>query len=59
MVKLQDSQILVKNANLAAVKLNESSSKVSNLINETIQKQTEVLKLKMVVQETLRMVVQL
>jgi hypothetical protein len=59
MEKLQVNQILVKDAKLSAVKLNESNVTVTNLINETKQKQAEVLKLKEVDQERLRMVVQL
>jgi len=59
MEKLQVHQILVKDAKLAAVKLNETNVIVTNLINETKQKQVEVLKLKEVDQERLRMVVQL
>jgi len=59
MEKIQVNQILVKDATLAAVKLNETNVTVTNLINETKQKQVEVLKLKEVDQERLRMVVQL
>lgn len=59
MEKLHINQILVKDAKLAAVKLNETSVAVTTLINETKQKQVEVLKLKEVDQERLRMVVQL
>ena len=57
MDKLQISEILVKGARLEAVKLNETN--VAGLINETKQLQAEVLKLKEVDQEMLRMVVQL
>jgi hypothetical protein len=57
MDKLQISEILVKDAKLEAVKLNEKN--VAKLIDETKQKQAEVLKLKEVDQERLRMVVQL
>jgi hypothetical protein len=59
MEKLQVNQILVKDARLSAVKLNETNVTVTSLINETKQKQAEVLKLKEVDQERLRMVVQL
>lgn len=59
MEKLQVNQILVKDARLSAVKLNETNVTVASLINETKQKQAEVLKLKEVDQERLRMVVQL
>jgi hypothetical protein len=57
MDKLQISEILVKDAKLEAVKLNEIN--VAHLIDETKQKQAEVLKLKEVDQESLKMVVQL
>jgi hypothetical protein len=57
--KLQASSILVKNAKLFAVKLSETDLAVTKLIDETKQRQTEVLKLKEVDQESLRMVVQL
>jgi hypothetical protein len=57
MDKLQISEILVKGAKLEAVKLNEKN--VAQLIDETKQKQAEVLKLKEVDQESLKMVVQL
>ena len=59
MKKIQVNQILVKDATLAAVKLNDTNITVTNLINETKQKQVEVLKLKEVDLERLRMVVQL
>lgn len=57
MNKLQISQILVKDAKLEVIKLIEKN--VAQLINETKQKQAEVLKLKEVDQESLKMVVQL
>lgn len=57
MHKLQISEILVKGAKLEALKLNEKSA--ATLIKETKQRQAEVLKLKEVDQERLRMVVQL
>jgi hypothetical protein len=57
MDKLQISQILVKDAKLEVIKLIEKN--VAQLINETKQKQAEVLKLKEVDQESLKMVVQL
>jgi hypothetical protein len=57
MNKLQISEILVKGARLEAIKLNEKN--VAQLIDETKQQQAEVLKLKEVDQESLKMVVQL
>jgi hypothetical protein len=59
MSKLQVSQILVKDAKLTVVKLEQSDTNVTKLIEETKQKQAEVLKLKEVDQDRLRMVVQL
>ena len=59
MSKLQASQILVKDAKLTVVKLQEADATVTKLIDETKQKQAEVLKLKEVDQDRLRMVVQL
>ncbi len=58
MAKLQESQILVKDAKLTAVRLVETAE-IRKLIEETRQKQEEILKLKEVDQERLRMVVQL
>ena len=58
MEKLQVSQILVKGAKLSAVKLNETNVNVTNLINETKQKQAEVLKLKEVDQKGLYVIIQ-
>jgi len=57
MDKLQISEILVEGAKLEAIKLNEKN--VAQLIDEIKQKQAEVLKLKEVDQESLKMVVQL
>jgi hypothetical protein len=59
MQELKIYQILVKNAKLAATKLDENSLSITKLIDETKKKQNEILKLKEVNQETLRMVVQL
>ncbi len=59
MAKLEISHILVRDAKLSADKLNDKSQAVAKLIDETKQKQAEVLKLKEVDQERLRMVVQL
>lgn len=59
MEKLEVSQILVSGAELSAEKLNEKNQTVTKLIDETKQKQAEILKLKEVDQERLRMVVQL
>lgn len=57
MEKLKADQILVKDAKLTAVKLDEKDA--SKLIDATKLKQAETLKLKEVNQERLRMVVQL
>ena len=59
MEKLNVTNILVKDVKLVAVKLNGDNVDVINLINETKKKQAEILKLKEVDQEGLRMVVQL
>jgi hypothetical protein len=59
MEKLNVAQILVKDVKLTAVKLNEENVDVKNLIDETKKKQAEILKLKEVDQERLRMVVKL
>jgi hypothetical protein len=59
MEKLQITQILRKDVKLTAVKLNEASDMVMKLIDETKQRQADVLKLKDVDKERLRMVVQL
>jgi hypothetical protein len=58
MNKLQASQILIKDAQLTVVKLQAADINVAKLIHETKQKQAEVLKLKEVDQERLRMAVQ-
>lgn len=57
MEKLHLSQILVKNAQLTAVKL--TNAKASGLINDTKKQQEDILKLRVVDQEMLKMVVQL
>lgn len=59
MGNLQVTQILVPNAKLSAVKLSENSATIIKRISETKQKQADVLKLKEVDQDRLRMVVQL
>lgn len=59
MEKLTLSQILIKDAKLQVLKLSNTDPLVSKLINETKKKQQELLKLKQVNQEDLRMVVQL
>lgn len=58
MEKLSLTQILIKDAKLQVVKLRDNASAVK-LIDETRKKQEEVLKLKEVSQENLRLVVQL
>lgn len=59
MVKLTLSSILVKNAELKSHSINAEDKKASEFIQETKRKQEEILKLKEVNQENLRMVVQL
>lgn len=59
MQKLQSSQILIKNARLTAEKLSEKNPIITKLIEDIKNKQAEVLKLKEVDQDRLRMVVQL
>jgi len=59
MEKLQLSQILVKNTSLYATRLDDKSEKVMNFIRVTKQKQEEILKLKNIDQDKLKMVVQL
>jgi hypothetical protein len=56
---LVESEILVENANLLAVRLDETQFELKTRLAETIQKQQDVLKLKDVDQSSLRMVVQL
>ncbi len=58
MEKLQISQFLVPGAEIKAVKLRQSAA-VKEAIEETIRQQAEILKLKNVDQETLKLVVQL
>lgn len=60
MEKLQTNQILIQDAKLVAVKLSESEDATAErLISEAKKSQAEVLKLKDVKQENLRMVVKL
>lgn len=59
MKKLLASEILIKDAKLTVIKLHEGDVTVTKLIDETKQKQVEILKLKEVDQDQLRMVVQL
>ena len=59
MKKINASQILVKHAKLEASRLNARDKKVTNLIKETKNRQAEVLRLKDVDHERLRMIVQL
>lgn len=59
MAKLQASQILVKDAKLTVEKISEKNPSVTKLIDETKQRQSEVLKLKDLDQDKLRIVVQL
>ncbi len=59
MEKIKITQILMENAKLTAVKLSTTDKDVEKLISDTKQKQADVLKLKEVDQERLKMVVQL
>ena len=59
MEKLQAKDILIKDANLKAVRFNDSNITIIKLIEETNQKQADVLKLKEIDQEKLNMVIQL
>lgn len=59
MEKIKITQILMENAKLTAVKLSTTDKNVEKLISDTKQKQADVLKLKEVDQERLKMVVQL
>ncbi|WP_158557132.1 hypothetical protein [Mucilaginibacter conchicola] len=58
MEKLQLSQILVPGAEIKAVKLKQTAA-VRKAIEDTMLLQDEILKLKNVDQETLKLVVQL
>jgi hypothetical protein len=57
MEKTDVSKILIKDANLKIINLNEETAK--KLIEETKQRQAEVLKLKEINRDMLKMVVQL
>lgn len=59
MSKINASQIFIKDAKLRTKKLRIDDAEVVKLIDETKKKQAEVLKLKEVDQDKLRMVVQL
>lgn len=59
MEKLKATSILVKGAKIKAVKLDENSQSVKQIIEETQLRQTSILKLKEVDQTRLKMVVQL
>ena len=58
MEKITLSQILIKGAKLQVEKLSVNPS-IAKLIDDTKKKQEEILKLKEINQENLRMVVQL
>lgn len=58
MEKLQLSQILLPGAEIKPVKLRQSAA-LQKAIEETMELQDEILKLKNVDQETLKLVVQL
>lgn len=59
MEKLQLSQILIKNSSLLATRLDGQNEKVMDFIRVTKQKQEEILKLKNIDQDKLKMVIQL
>ena len=59
MSKVNASQILKQGAQLTVVKLSPDDSNVKKMIEETRQRQEEVLKLKEVDQEGLKTVIQL
>ena len=59
MEKLQLSNILIQNAQLYATLLDEKNEEVINFIKITIEKQKNILKLKNIDQDNLKMVVQL
>jgi len=59
MEKLQLSNILIQNAQLYATLLDEKNEEVINFIKITIEKQKNILKLKNIDQDNLKLVVQL
>ena len=59
MDKINEKQILIKNAQLNDAKLQENEAEITKLIQESQKKQEDVLRLKVVDQDNLRMVVQL
>jgi hypothetical protein len=59
MKKINASQILEKRAKLEAIKLDKEDTGLKRLIEDTKQKQLQLLKLKEVDEERLKMVVQL
>ena len=59
MDKLQLSHILIKGAELSADKINSASEAVVKIIDETKERQAQILKLKAIDQDMLKMVVQL
>jgi hypothetical protein len=59
MKKINASQILEKRAKLEAIKLDKEDTGLKKLIEDTKQKQLQLLKLKEVDEERLKMVVQL
>ncbi len=56
---LDINDIFIKDAQLNSDKLPEDNEEVNNLIDKTIERQVEILKLNKMDQEELRMVVQL
>lgn len=59
MEKLQASQILIKGAKLTPVKLDESDETIKELMNETRRRQDDIIKLKEVDEDRLRMIIKL
>lgn len=59
MERLTLSHVLVKDAKIEVKAISKSNEEVSKYIDETRKKQEEILKLKEINQESLKMVVQL
>lgn len=59
MERLTLSHVLLKDAKIEVKTISKSNEVVSKYIDETIKRQVEILKLKEINQESLRMVVQL
>jgi len=59
MDKINEMQILIEDAQLNDAKLQENNTEINKLIEESQKRQEDVLRLKVVDQDSLRMVVQL